>query len=208
MSVAESPSSGMGGFMGVKIRSFYSAVTSEGNAHYETCAKLHRFHILHQFKRLCTFKSNLFSYFVGSLYFQRFFLDLRFYDQVKSYGHFKRVSSHNHTFFWASLTVLRVIYIFACNWPCMFSPSWISARRRMTEEIISWSICTKIWDQARIDWLATPVYAVRLATDCATGPSLFPMHLIFFSSFYTNMITSSWQSLTVYKKGGQTQSQD
>ena len=47
--------------------------------------------------------------------------------------------------------------------------------RRMTVEIISWSISTKVWDRAGIE-LATPGSAVRLAsvarhvTDCATQP--------------------------------------
>ena len=46
---------------------------------------------------------------------------------------------------------------------------------RMTVEIISWSISTKVWDWTRIK-LATPGSAVRLAsvarhlTDCATRP--------------------------------------
>ena len=47
--------------------------------------------------------------------------------------------------------------------------------RRMTVEIISWSMSTKVWDRARIE-LATPGSAVRLAsvarhvTNCATRP--------------------------------------
>ena len=47
--------------------------------------------------------------------------------------------------------------------------------RRMTVEIISKSISTKVWDRAGIE-LATPVSAVRFApvarhsTDCATRP--------------------------------------
>ena len=49
--------------------------------------------------------------------------------------------------------------------------------RRMTVEIISWSVSMKVWDRARIE-LATPGSAVRLAsvarhiTDCATQPCL------------------------------------
>ena len=48
--------------------------------------------------------------------------------------------------------------------------------RRMTVEIISQSISTKVWDQAGIE-LATPGFAVRLAsvarhiTNCVTRPS-------------------------------------
>ena len=64
---------------------------------------------------------------------------------------------------------------FACNWqqPFVNDPAeW----RRMTVEIISWSISTQIWDQAGIE-LTTPGYAVRLTPvvphviDCATRPS-------------------------------------
>ena len=53
------------------------------------------------------------------------------------------------------------------------NPSWISGRRRMTVEIISWSISAKVWDRAGIE-LATPGMAARHAsvvrhvTDCAT----------------------------------------
>ena len=52
----------------------------------------------------------------------------------------------------------------------------------MTEEIISWSISTKVWDRAGIE-LVTPGSAVRLAsvarhvTDCAT------QHRSFFIDF-------------------------
>ena len=52
---------------------------------------------------------------------------------------------------------------------------WLSEGRRMTIEIISWSISTKVWDRAGIK-LATLGSAVRLASvarqviDCATWP--------------------------------------
>ena len=39
----------------------------------------------------------------------------------------------------------------------------------MTEEIISQSISTKVWNWARIE-LSTPGSAVRLVTNCTTGP--------------------------------------
>ena len=56
---------------------------------------------------------------------------------------------------------------FACNW---HNPSWISRRRRMTVENISWSNSTKVRDQARIKLMASGS-AIRLATDCPLGPS-------------------------------------
>ena len=68
-------------------------------------------------------------------------------------------------------------------WPVIENnPSWMilsqgdsAEGRRMTVEIISWSISTKVWDRARIK-LTTPGSAVRLAsvarhvTDSATLP--------------------------------------
>ena len=75
MSVAESPSSGMGGGGGVKIRSFYSAVTSAGNEQNMKPVQIAEVSYFAHFTRLCAFISNLLlSYFVGSLYFQRFCL--------------------------------------------------------------------------------------------------------------------------------------
>ena len=63
----------------------------------------------------------------------------------------------------------------------------------MTEEIISWSISTKVWDQAGIE-LTTPGSAVGLATDCATGRSLNnnPALLVF----------NPWASQTHYVASG------
>ena len=71
----------------------------------------------------------------------------------------------------SSLPVLRA-HTFACNWQQPFLNDSAEGRR-MTVEIISWSISTKVWDRAGIE-LATPGSAVRLAsvarhvTDCAT----------------------------------------
>ena len=70
------------------------------------------------------------------------------------------------------------MYTLACNWQQPFlndSAEW----RRVIVENISWSISTKVWDQAGIK-LATPGSAVRLAsvarhiTDCATRPGPTP----------------------------------
>ena len=52
------------------------------------------------------------------------------------------------------------------------NPPWISGRRRMTVEIISWSIPTKVCDLAK-NKLMIPGSAVELATDCATRPGIF-----------------------------------
>ena len=97
-----------------------------------------------------------------------------FKSQVNSYGHGGTVSTANHTFSWTSLnkwlTVLRA-HTFACNWQQPFLND-SAEKRRMTVEIISWSISMKVWDRAAIE-LATPVSAVRLAsvakhvTNCA-----------------------------------------
>ena len=43
------------------------------------------------------------------------------------------------------------------------NPSWMKGARRMTVEIISWSISTKVWDRAEIE-LATPGSAVSFAS--------------------------------------------
>ena len=69
------------------------------------------------------------------------------------------------------------MYILSLVWQQPFLND--SVEGRMTVEIISWSISTKVWDWAGIE-LATPGSAVRLAsvarhvTDCATRPGLQP----------------------------------
>ena len=97
-----------------------------------------------------------------------------FTSQVNSYGHCGMVSSPNHTFSWASLNkqlTSNRAHTFACNWQQPFMNDSAEGRR-MTVEIISWSISTKVWDRARIE-LATPGSAVsfpsvtRHVTDCA-----------------------------------------
>ena len=71
----------------------------------------------------------------------------------------------------SSLPVIRA-HTFACNWQQPFLNESAEGRR-MTVEIISWSISTKVWDRTGIE-LATPGSAVRHAsvarhlTDCAT----------------------------------------
>ena len=87
-------------------------------------------------------------------------------------------SVHLTTLFsWASLNkqlTSNRAHTFACNWQQPFMND--SAKgRRMTVEIISWSISTKVWDRAGIE-LATPRSSVSFAsvtrhvTDCATRP--------------------------------------
>ena len=103
-----------------------------------------------------------------------FFVFCCFMSQVNSYGHCRTVSSPNYTFSWASLnkqlTRIRA-HTFACNWQQPFLHDSAEGRR-MTVEIISWSISTKVWDRVGIK-LATPGSAVRLTsvarhiTDCA-----------------------------------------
>ena len=99
-----------------------------------------------------------------------------FTSQVNSYGHGMTVSSPNHTFSWASFNKQLTIFFahtFACNWQQPFLND-SAERRRMTIEIISWSISTKVWDRVGIK-LATPGSAFRLTsvarhvTDCANG---------------------------------------
>ena len=74
----------------------------------------------------------------------------------------------------SSYPVLRA-HTLACNWQQPFLHDSAEGRR-MTVEIISWSISTKVWDRAGIE-LATPGSAVRHAsvarhvTDCATRPN-------------------------------------
>ena len=63
-------------------------------------------------------------------------------------------------------------HTFVCNWQQPFLNDSAEGRR-MTVELISWSISTKVWERNGIE-LATPGSAVRLAplarhvTDCAT----------------------------------------
>ena len=100
-----------------------------------------------------------------------------FTSQVNSYGHCGTVSSPNHTFSWAGLNkrlTSNCAHTFACNWQQPFLNESAEGRR-MTVEIISWSISTKVWYRAGIE-LATPGIAVRHAsvarhvTDCVTRP--------------------------------------
>ena len=86
-----------------------------------------------------------------------------------------RRSVHLTTLFpgqaWLSGIQVFCAHTFSCNWQQPFLNA--SAKgNRMTVEIISWSISTKVWDRARIK-LATPRYTVthatvaRHVTDCA-----------------------------------------
>ena len=89
-------------------------------------------------------------------------------------------SVHLTTLFsWASLNkqlTSNRAHTFACNWQQSFMNDSAEGRR-MTVEIISWSISKKVWDRAGSE-LATPGSAVSLAsvtrhvTDCATRPGL------------------------------------
>ena len=75
-----------------------------------------------------------------------------FTSQVNSYGHCGTVSSPNHTFSWAGLNkrlTSNCAHTFACNWQQPFLNEWAEGRK-MTVEIISWSISTKVWDRAGI----------------------------------------------------------
>ena len=100
-----------------------------------------------------------------------------FTSQVNSYGHCGTVSSPSHTFSWAGLN--KRLTSNSCTYIRLLLTTtlleWISRRRRMTVEIISWSISTKVWDRTGIE-LETPESAVRHAsvarhvTNCATRP--------------------------------------
>ena len=91
-------------------------------------------------------------------------------------GHGGTVSSPSNTFFLGKLEQAVDKYfvhiLFACNWQQPFLNDSAEGRR-MTLEIISWSISTKVWDRIGIE-LGTPGSAIRLAsvarhiTDCAT----------------------------------------
>ena len=109
-----------------------------------------------------------------------------FTSQVNIYGHCGTVSSPNHTFSWAGLnkglTSNLCTYcnkydpMSHCNWQQPFLNESAEGRR-MTVEIISWSISTKVWNRTGIE-LVTPGSAVRHAsvarhvTDCATRPGI------------------------------------
>ena len=90
-------------------------------------------------------------------------------------------------FSWASLNkqlTSNRAHTFACNWQQPFMNDSAEGRR-MTVEIISWSISTKVWYRAGIE-LETPGSAVsftsvtRHVTDCATRPGI-------------KLTTESWQ---------------
>ena len=90
-------------------------------------------------------------------------------------------SVHLTTLFsWASLNkqlTSNRAHTFACNWQQPFMNDSAEGRR-MTVEIISWSISTKVWDRPGIE-LATPGSAVSFAsvtrhvTNCATRPGIY-----------------------------------
>ena len=116
-----------------------------------------------------------------------------FTSHVNSYGHCRTVSSLNHTFSWAGLNkrlTSNCAHTFACNWQQPFLNKSAEGRR-MTVEIISWSISTKVVYQARIE-LATPWSAVRHAsvarhvTNCATRPGIDFENSVYVYSFKWN----------------------
>ena len=91
---------------------------------------------------------------------------LRFYVPVNSYAHVETVSSPNLTFFLGKLDiVVNLYFVYILLLVTIKNSSW----RKMTIEMISGSISTKVWDRAGIT-LLIPGSAVRLDTDCATGP--------------------------------------
>ena len=109
-----------------------------------------------------------------------FDLGLLLYVPVNSYCHVRPVSSLVLTtlFSWASLTkrltsTSSTCFCLQLTTALLESAEW----RRMTVEIISWSISTKVWDWTRIK-LETPGSAVRQAAavrhiaDCATLPGV------------------------------------
>ena len=119
-------------------------------------------------------------YCLQSLFMSMIFFVCWFTSQVNSYGHGWTVSSPKHTFSWAGLNkrlTSNSSHTFAWNWQQPFlnesAEEW-----RMTIEIISWSISTKVWDQAGIN-LGITGSAVRCAsvarhvTHCATLPSVY-----------------------------------
>ena len=76
---------------------------------------------------------------------------------------------------WTSGYPLLCAHIFACKWQQPFLNDDSAEGRRMTVEIISWSLSTKVWDWTGIE-LVTRGSAVKHAsvarhvTDCATRP--------------------------------------
>ena len=78
-----------------------------------------------------------------------------FTSQVNSYGHGRR-SVHLTTLFpgqaWTSSLPVLHAHTFACIWQQTFLKDSAEGRR-MTVEIISWSISTKVWDRGGINSL-------------------------------------------------------
>ena len=122
-------------------------------------------------------------------------------------------SVHLTTLFsWASLNkqlTSNRAHTFACNWQQPFMNDSAEGRR-MTVEIISWSISTKVWDWAGIE-LPTPGSAVsfpsvtRHVTICATRPGqylfIFPCcylwQVVEFDCLRAAMLTLHQSSFTV-----------
>ena len=106
---------------------------------------------------------------------------LLLYVPVNSYGHYEMVSSPKHTFSWTSIEqAVNQYFEHILSLVTDNDPSWMfhsAEGRRMTVEIISWSISTKVWDRSGIE-LRTPRFAVRHTsvarhvTDCPTRPGV------------------------------------
>ena len=112
-----------------------------------------------------------------------YLFDLMLNVPVNSYGHVEMVSSPNPNIFLSKLDLVVNQYFVHHTCACNLESA---EGRRMSIEIISWSISTWVWDLAGIT-LATPgsavrhVSAVKHVTDCPTQPG-FPFIRIAFEA--------------------------
>ena len=102
---------------------------------------------------------------------------------------------------WTSRQPVIRAHTFACNWQQPFLNESAEGRR-MTVEIISWSISTKVWDRTVIE-LVTPGSAVRHAsvarhvTDCTTWPGIKQSCMKYIFLHRTHLFEKKYQVLRV-----------
>ena len=97
---------------------------------------------------------------------QLFVFDLILYASVNSYGHDEELSSHTYFYLSKLDEAVNQYFVHILSLVTDKNPR-IGSRRRITVEIISWSISMKVWEWVVIE-LGTPGSAVRHITNCAT----------------------------------------
>ena len=92
-----------------------------------------------------------------------FKLILYCYLSVNSYDHVGTVNSPNHTFFPGQAWLSKLYLSTSCTYFRLLLTTTLlesAEGRRMTEEIISWSISMKVWGLGR-DWTCDPAQVLQ-----------------------------------------------